>query len=74
MLKTIHVRACIVAGDWAGSVTSHRLVCVSWHGHVVKGLRLLIALCTLSEALSPLAAFVAVRISPNMQGPNNNHF
>ncbi|EIE21981.1 hypothetical protein COCSUDRAFT_66773 [Coccomyxa subellipsoidea C-169] len=61
----LHLMACILAqeprenGDWVRSVTTYRLTPVSWHGHVVKGLRLLIALCALSGALSPLAGLVA---------------
>ncbi|CAL8471502.1 g11044 [Coccomyxa elongata] len=56
--------ACVLAqeprvdGDWPGSVTTHPLYSITWHGHIVKGLRLLITLCTLSEALSPLASLV----------------
>jgi hypothetical protein len=34
----------------------------SWQGHVVKALRLMMAVCTLSEAIAPLGQLVRVSI------------
>lgn len=54
-------RGSVGAGDWVGCVTKQQLRSTSWHGHLERGLQLLVELCDLVPALPALAQTAAVR-------------
>lgn len=50
------------AGEWPGSVTTQALRSASWHGHVERGLQLLMQLIDMSSSLPPLEERAAVHL------------